>query len=274
MGFAYNKNDTFMAKKPLKKDGIANTRDKGYDDTTRRIMEIMAEENLSLSKFARVMGVTKTVVAYYKRKGSSMPVSMIRLLFKNLPRYSPDWVLYGEGPKYAADDNAPRYTCTIANPQSVYALDGNPQLTDSLPTNIDGGVATPAVPVYTSATLLGLDAQALGRATAAGHITAEYVREGDVAVVMRGQSMYPTIADGDIVVLRERRTPRFVPDRFYVVALDDDACFGYVDDSMPGMLTVRGYNPLYPPLQLDAADVRRVYIVVARISPFRVEGFV
>jgi hypothetical protein len=244
-----------------------------YDETTARVFEVMREEQCSLRDFGHIIGLAPQTIHSQKTRGTSMPISALRKLLRVFPRYSVDWLLYGEGPRYTDGTNQHADEATIYNPQGVYILDGDCTKMPQMPFGA-GRKMLVEVPLYRSAALVGLGDAGLDEREAIGHVTTPSARQGDIAIEMRGQAMTPKICDGDVAVLRERdTTSAFYPDRIYTVVTAREAFVGTVVCG-DGELTLCCANPAFPVMRIAADEVRRVYVVVGHITPFRYEEVV
>lgn len=89
-----------------------------------------------------------------------------------------------------------------------------------------------------------------------------FVHEADaketIAVKVCGDSMYPTIEDGDTVVVRKTDT---VDSGTVAVVLCEDE--GYIKriEFADNKVILRSINPLYPPITFEGADILRLRVV-------------
>lgn len=89
-----------------------------------------------------------------------------------------------------------------------------------------------------------------------------FVHETDaqatIAVKVCGDSMYPTIEDGDTVVVRKTDT---VDSGTVAVVLCEDE--GYIKkiEYTDNKVILRSFNPLYPPITFEGADILRLRVV-------------
>lgn len=79
-------------------------------------------------------------------------------------------------------------------------------------------------------------------------------------IVVSGDSMEPTLRDGDEILVD--RTLRPSRDGIHVVRLGDSVLVKRIDTSRPGMIVLISDNPAYPPVECPAGDVQVVGSVV------------
>jgi phage repressor protein C with HTH and peptisase S24 domain len=80
------------------------------------------------------------------------------------------------------------------------------------------------------------------------------------AIAVAGDSMDPTLRDGDEILVD--RTPRPLRDGIHVLRLDDTLLVKRVDLGRPGKLTLLSDNPVYRPIELALDEVEVIGRVV------------
>jgi phage repressor protein C with HTH and peptisase S24 domain len=80
------------------------------------------------------------------------------------------------------------------------------------------------------------------------------------AIVVAGDSMEPTLRDGDEILVDRAQRP--LRDGVHVVRVDDALLVKRIDTSRPGVLTLMSDNPSYRPLELPPPDVQVIGRVV------------
>jgi hypothetical protein len=80
------------------------------------------------------------------------------------------------------------------------------------------------------------------------------------AIVVAGDSMEPTLRDGDEILVD--RTPRPLRDGIHVVRLDDSLLVKRIDTGRPGTLALVSDNPAYRPIELAPEAVAVIGRVV------------
>jgi len=69
------------------------------------------------------------------------------------------------------------------------------------------------------------------------------------AIVVAGDSMEPTLRDGDEILVD--RTPRKLRDGIHVLRVDDTLLVKRIDTGRPGMVALISDNPAYRPIELE-----------------------
>lgn len=80
------------------------------------------------------------------------------------------------------------------------------------------------------------------------------------AICVIGDSMEPTLRDGDEILVDRSRGP--VRDGIHVVRLDESLLVKRLDTSRPDRVTLISDNPAYPPLEIEPAGVNVIGRVV------------
>lgn len=80
------------------------------------------------------------------------------------------------------------------------------------------------------------------------------------AIAVTGDSMVPTLRDGDEILVD--RTPRPLTDGIHVVRVEDSILVKRLDTGRPGTIALVSDNPAYRPLEMSPADVSVVGRVV------------
>jgi transcriptional regulator with XRE-family HTH domain len=80
------------------------------------------------------------------------------------------------------------------------------------------------------------------------------------AIVVAGDSMEPTLRDGDEILID--RTPRPLRDGIHVVRIDETLLVKRIDTGRPGTIALVSDNPAYRPIELPPGEVTVVGRVV------------
>ena len=80
------------------------------------------------------------------------------------------------------------------------------------------------------------------------------------AIAVAGDSMEPTLRDGDEILVD--RTPRPLRDGIHVVRIGDTVLVKRIETGRPGVLALVSDNPAYRPLELPAGEVAVIGRVV------------
>jgi transcriptional regulator with XRE-family HTH domain len=79
------------------------------------------------------------------------------------------------------------------------------------------------------------------------------------ALTNRGDSMFPTIEDGQVILI-DRSVRQVRQDAIYVVSIDQDLRVKRIQKSMGGALTLKSDNPAYEAELLSATDAAKLKI--------------
>jgi phage repressor protein C with HTH and peptisase S24 domain len=79
------------------------------------------------------------------------------------------------------------------------------------------------------------------------------------ALTARGDSMLPTILDGQVLLV-DRSVRRVKEDAIYVVSFDDDIRIKRIQRGIAGSLVLKSDNPAYSPETLPPSDVERLRV--------------
>lgn len=149
----------------------------------QRLLEFINAEGHSVNFFERKSGLS---VGYVRNLKSKVGENKLRDILKAFPRLSERWLLYGEGPminENAGETEKKETQCELED-QSSYRLVPLVAI-DSVGGIHSGNEYTPSEQ-YVIRTL-----------------PFEEAREGDVAILQSGNSMYPTIPPGSALLIRE-----------------------------------------------------------------------
>lgn len=80
------------------------------------------------------------------------------------------------------------------------------------------------------------------------------------AIAVTGDSMEPTLRDGDEILVD--RTPRPMRDGIHVVRLEDHLLVKRIDTGRPGLIVLLSDNPAYRPIECQPAEVEVIGRVV------------
>ena len=154
-----------------------------------RIESIANNEGITIGALERKIGASKGVLSRAIANGTDIQSKWIQAIVENYPRYSAEWLLSGKG-EMIREEATQRATPTV---QAQFSL-----RTDHL-------VEMQNVPLYeldASAGLVALFADQ-NRRTPISHIQIPDLPPCDGAVYVRGDSMYPLLKSGDIVLYKE-----------------------------------------------------------------------
>jgi phage repressor protein C with HTH and peptisase S24 domain len=206
-------------------------------DPRARLVELAAERRVSLSQLSALIDRNPSYLQQFVRKGS--PRKLEETDRATLARF------------FGVDE------AELGAPEEISLAIGGKSLRE--------WVEIPRLPLGASA---GPGAFAGGeQPVGAFGFSARWLRAQNLdpamlsAIEVKGDSMVPTLNDGDeILVDRTGRPPR---DGIHVVRVDDDSLLvKRLGFGRPGIVALISDNPVYPPLELPAARVRVIGRVV------------
>lgn len=199
-----------------------------YEGFAKRLSEAIFPEKPST--FASRVGVAHPTLLKYLKAGGTSPRLDIASALARAAGVTIDWLVWGEGDAPAQEDfvKVPRYDVTLAAGHGRW-LDGRHRL-DDIP--------------FTSAFLR----KHLNRTGTAGLSVLE----------SHGDSMFPTIADGALVLVDE--LDQRITDGIFAFVHDGDARLKRFRRSFTG-ITIISDNDAYPPETLDTAQFDQLQII-------------
>lgn len=234
---------------------------------TERISKLLEYTGLNGKKFALRIGLSYPDTIYHIVKGrngiSNKLSERIRMAYPEIERA---WLLLGEGPmvREAESDQAAKPTQsgqpTSGQPTGWYSTSGQPT----------GEYSTP---------LFDLDATkgCLGSILAGSKPSIDYVSfpglpQCDGAVYMRGDSMYPLLRAGDILIYKTlNNLNSLIRGDMYLLSFtlngDEYTTVKYLDRSEqhPDRLVLSSHNPNHSPIEIAQEDVTAIALVKASI---------
>lgn len=206
-------------------------------DPRARLLELCAEREMSLSQLSAVIGRNSSYLQQFVRKGS--PRKLEEVDRRTLARY----LGVSEAELGAPEEN---YSIAQGKVQRGEWVDV-PRLA------LGASAGSGAMPV---------EEQPIG----AFRFSSRWLRGQGFdpsmlsAIVVAGDSMEPTLRDGDEILVDRAHRP--LRDGVHVVRVDDALLVKRIDTSRPGVLALISDNPSYRPLELPPSDVQVIGRVV------------
>lgn len=206
--------------------------------------------------------------------GRSLGADKVRTIIQKFPDLSLDWLIMNQGemiieprPEGIAYDLRPNVS-HLEEPESLYYV----------PTRIyspsDPGPAegTRRIPLYDFEAAIGLAPVFDGSTPPTGYLSIPEMPRCDGAVKMRGDSMYPLLKAGDIVIYKQvRDCTNIIWGEMYLVSFSyDDEEYTTVKylnriDDRPDYARLVSYNAHHAPIELPLSDIRALAIVKASV---------
>lgn len=189
-----------------------------------RVFEIMKERGITAKKLADAVGVSQGNVSDWK-SGRSAPTAAVMAKIADFLGVSSDYLLGRENTAELLPQRGLRFVPvfeTVAAGFGAYA--------DSCPVGV-----------------------------VADYIESDYDAENTIAIKVRGDSMYPKIEDGDLVIVR--RDVDWYDGSIVVALIDGDEGVVKRIFQTPSRLTLESINPAYPPRRFEREEMNRVQVV-------------
>lgn len=212
-----------------------------------RIKEIIGYLNISEREFASSIGAGQRSVNYYL-KGEQRPnLDFISKIIASYPEINTEWLITGKGLMLKKDDMS---ITNIYNPKVPEEPDDR------------------TIPLYDIDAAANLKTMFENKTqNIIGVLSIPNIPKSDGAMFIRGDSMYPILKSGDIVVFKIVNDLSFViPGEMYVVnyTWDDDeyVVVKYVNKSdIPDHYKLVSYNQHFEPMDIPISSIRAMALV-------------
>lgn len=156
-----------------------------------RIEELAKNEGIAIGALERSIGASKGVLSRAIANGTDIQSKWIQSIVENYPRYSAEWLLAGRGNMLREEDEQ------LAQPT----------IAAQFPLRTDRQVEMQSIPLYELDASAGLVAlfNETARQVPISHLQIPDLPPCDGAIYVRGDSMYPLLKSGDIVLYKEIR---------------------------------------------------------------------
>lgn len=155
------------------------------------ISEIAQAENITITHMETVIGASKGVLSRAIKKDTDIQAKWLGKLVENFPRYNASWILTGKGNKFLNSYSSEPQI--VEEPRSEYTL------------RTDTSLENQSIPLYNieaAASLVELF-RSHNNEDAIDTISIPNLPKCDGAVYVSGDSMYPLLKSGDIVMYKE-----------------------------------------------------------------------
>lgn len=223
-----------------------------------RIEELSKHEGITIGALEKRIGASKGVLSRAIAKGTDIQAKWIESLVENYPTYSTEWLLTGKGPmlKLATQEpqvkvkpiHQPRYTEKKEDTQVVYLYDfkataGLKALFDNNKQNIIDTIKIPNLP------------------------------KCDGAIHIMGDSMYPELKSGDIILYKQQLLDinNLLYGEMYILSYNIDGedyiVVKYIRKSDKGepFISLGSENPAYAARDIDFRCITALALVKASV---------
>lgn len=223
-----------------------------------RIEQISKNESITIGALERKIGASKGVLSRAINNGTDIQSKWIQSIAENYPQYSAEWLLAGRGNMLKSQDTQ------LASPtvQAQFSL------------RTDRKVAMQNIPLYELDAVAGLVAlfDTQTRQVPVSHIQIPDLPLCDGALYVRGDSMYPLLKSGDIVLYKE------IPSRAEGILWGEMYLLSFVIDG-ESYITIKyiqkadderyvrlvSHNPHHSPKEIPADSIQALALVKASI---------
>lgn len=223
-----------------------------------RIEQISKNESITIGALERKIGASKGVLSRAINNGTDIQSKWIQSIAENYPQYSAEWLLAGRGNMLKSQDTQ------LASPtvQAQFSL------------RTDRKVAMQNIPLYELDAVAGLVAlfDTQTRQVPVSHIQIPDLPRCDGALYVRGDSMYPLLKSGDIVLYKE------IPSRAEGILWGEMYLLSFVIDG-ESYITIKyiqkadderyvrlvSHNPHHLPKEIPADSIQALALVKASI---------
>lgn len=222
-----------------------------------RLEMIARHEGISMGALERKIGASKGVLSRALANGTDIQSKWIQLIVENYPQYSAEWLLAGRGEMFRTEDSQ----------LAEFGISRNFRL---MTDNLIGEQRIPLYNLEATAGLVGLFSDA--DAVPMNYISLPNLPACDGAVYVRGDSMYPLLKSGDIVLYKQINDLNFgiFWGEMYLVSfnIDDEEyiTIKYIQKSeVEGCVKLVSHNPHHSPKDIPVSMIRALAIIKASV---------
>lgn len=206
--------------------------------------------------------------------GRSLGADKVRVIINKFPELSLEWLIMDQGemiieprPEGVAYDMRPNIS-HLEEPESPYYVPTR-IYSPSDPVQAEG---VRRIPLYDFEAAMGLAPVFDGRTAPTSYLTIPEMPRCDGAVKMRGDSMYPLLKAGDIVIYKQvRDCKNIIWGEMYLVSFSYDeeeyTTVKYLNriEERPDCALLVSYNTHHAPIEVPLTAVRALAIVKASV---------
>ena len=222
-----------------------------HEEIRERLKAILADNGYSVNSYSKESGIPQRTLNKQINEDGVVSYNIISNIISKFPNISLKWLMLGEGEMYYKNN----YTVT--------------ELYNSL---VPEQHEMQTVPLYDIDAAANLKTMFENKSqNIVGALSIPNLPKVDGAMSVRGDSMYPLLKSGDIIVYKILSDISFViPGEMYVVSYtwDDDeyVVVKYVNkSSIPGYYTLVSYNSHHDPMDIPAESIRAIALVKASV---------
>ncbi|MDD7438606.1 MAG: S24 family peptidase [Bacteroidales bacterium] len=229
----------------------------------KRIKTIADNEGITLSEIERVIGASNGVLSRAAKKGTDIQSKWVASIIDNYLKYSPDWLLTGNGDMLRGVSEASLYETKTTVPIEAKSI-GDFKVREK-------EVLFQKVPLYEIEATAGIFAQGDLSPYVIDYISIPNAPKCDGAIVARGDSMEPIIKSGDLLLYKEHDPKNIMYGHIYIVDFDFDGdtmiVVKYIQkDKDPKRIVLSSENPRYQPIDIAIDQVRHLAMVKVSVA--------
>ena len=223
-----------------------------------RFLEIANNEGITITKLETILGMSKGVLSRAIKKETDIQAKWISILVENYPRYSTEWLLTGKGEmlKTVEVDNAVVSDIEVLYQPKSKAVERFWNEQEIPLYEIAAGLKT----IFTNQ-----------RQNIINFIKIPDLPKCDGAIYARGDSMYPLLKSGDIVIFKEVNDFNYFSfGEMYLVDYylnnDDYLVIKYVQRSeVENHIKLVSYNTHHESLDIPIDSIRAIALIKASV---------
>lgn len=219
-------------------------------DIKARLKAVISEKGHTINSFSKETGLSQRTLSRQINEGTSVGYDVISTIAMKYPDVSLNWLITGDG--------------SMMNESDMLRIHNPPY-----PESINENVVVPLYDIEAAANLtMTMDNE---KENVIAYISLPNMPTVDGAVAVRGDSMYPIIKSGDIVVFKWVSSPEYITfGEMYLVSYmwdnDKHVTVKYVKRSQqPGYITLVSYNTHHEPIDIPVGCIQSIALVKVSI---------
>ena len=226
-----------------------------------KLKAYLKEKGISKNKFYTLTGFS----IGFLDSGRSLGADKVKIIINKFPDLSLDWLIMDQGPmltppssRGVSYDMGGYHIPRLEEPERPYVLSSR----------LCTGDDDRRIPLYDFEAATGLEPLFEGRTPVSAYLSIPELPRCDGAVKMRGDSMYPLLKAGDMVVYKQvRDCTNIIWGEMYLIsfAYDDEqyTTVKYLNrvEGSPDRALLVSYNPHHAPIEIPLSAIRALAIV-------------
>lgn len=219
-----------------------------------KIRQFLDYKGISKNKFYTQTGLS----VGFLDSGKSLGVDKMRIIINTYPELNMDWLVMGRGPMIKEEQDIQTSSLTIA---------------ERFPLRTDRDVDIQSIPLYEMDATAGLVSLFdTGQQIPVSHLAIPNLPPCDGALYVRGDSMYPLLKSGDIVLYRQvvPSMENILWGEMYLLSFtaggEDFITIKYIQKAeAEGYVRLVSHNPHHSPKDIPADTIRALALIKASV---------